>query len=190
MNAMKEEFTPKDEVSDMKMEINFKALSDLTIEQLERATWELINTRKTASFPKVAEIRDAAIGSVEDKAILAYDAFTKGKGATGIYRSVCFEDKMIHAVVEAMGGWTDVCQITEDEWKFRRREFLDLYKAMSRHCNRDIPDRLIGLAEHGCNQNPEWENHKRPAALITMTGTVVEDRKQIAEERVKVLEGK
>lgn len=191
MKALREEFTPNDEVSDLKMEINFKALMDLPIEAIEKATWQIINTRKTASFPKVAEIREAALGSLDDKAMLAYDAFTKGKAQTGAYDSVCFVDKIIHAVVMAMGGWSGengVCMITEDEWKFKRREFIDLYKAISRNPEREIPEKLIGLGEHGCSQNEAWAKYMPPLKLISQYGEIVEVRKQLPTADRKQIE--
>jgi hypothetical protein len=181
MKALEEEFTPGQPLSDLKMDINFKALEDLDIADIEKATWHLINTRKTASFPKVAEIREAITGNPDEKALLAYDAFTKGKERTGIYQSVSFEDKAIHAVVEAMGGWITACEITEDEWKYRRREFLDLYKALSR-ANREAPAKLIGLGERGCATNPEWEKHIRPVTLIGCDGMVVGQQKMIEDK--------
>jgi hypothetical protein len=153
MEILRSEFTPNDELSEMQMEVKFKALEDLTIEQVESATWQIIKTRKTATFPKVGEIRSTVTGDADEIAVLAYDAFRKGKGQTGIYNSVVFDDRIIHATVDAMGGWQQVCLITEDDWQFRRREFLDTYKAFLQHQPREIPEKLIGLIEQ--------DNHNR-----------------------------
>jgi len=179
MKALREEFTPKDDISPMKMEIYFKALDDLSIEDVEKATWHLIRTRTVASFPKVAEIREAVTGNIDDRATLAYDAFARGKSQTGAYDSVSFEDRIIHAVIRAMGGWKDVCLITEDEWKFRRKEFIDTYKALSRNPGSELPAKIIGLSEAGCAENAEWHKHCPPLKIISRFGDIVEVRKQL-----------
>lgn len=189
MKALQEAFSQ--DISELKMEIYFKALLDMAIEDIEKSTWQIINTRTTATFPKVAEIRGALNGSIEDKAVLAYDAFTKGKAKTGAYDSVCFEDRLIHAVVEAMGGWSGiagVCMITEDEWKFKRREFLDLYRAISRQSVRVIPKKLIGLIEFCCRQSEDWEKYIPPLKIISQLGEIKEVRKQISTLEIKQLE--
>lgn len=200
MEALRGEFTPKEQLTKTQLDIKFKSMQDMSIEDIEKATWNLINTRTTASFPKVAEIREAATGSLEDKAVLAYDAFTKGKAATGAYDSVQFADRLIHAVVMAMGGWAGdngVCMITEDEWKFKRREFLDVYKAISRNPRRDIPEKLIGLGEHNCLQNEEWAKYMPPVKLIGIDGEIKGirkqlpgvERKQIENETLRLVKG-
>ena len=138
-----------------------------------------------------AEIRESGCGSLDDKALIAYDAFTKGKSATGAYDSIAFEDKTIHAVIMAMGGWCGnegVCMITEEEWKFKRREFLDLYKAISRNSGREIPEKLIGLGEHSCNQNELWAKHMPPLKMISQFGEIVEVRKQLPGSDKKQIE--
>ena len=188
MEAMRGEFTPNEQLSETQLDIKFKSLRDISIEDIEKATWTIINTRKTASFPKVAEIREAATGSLDDKALIAYDAFTKGKAATGAYDSICFEDKIIHAVIMAMGGWQEVCMVTEEEWKFKRREFLDLYKAITRNPGREIPNKLIGLGEHSCSQNEEWAKHMPPLKMISQFGEIVEVRPQLPGSDRKQIE--
>ena len=185
MGALGEAFSQ--EPSPLKTEIYFKALSDLPIDVIEKSVWQVIRSRTTASFPKVAELREAMGGKEEDKAILAYDAFTKGKAQTGAYESVVFEDKLIHAVIQSMGGWYEVCMITEDEWKFKRREFIDLYRAISRSPGREIPERLIGLGEAGCSQNPDWMRHTPLPRMINHHGEVLE-YKQIAHDKQGVIE--
>jgi hypothetical protein len=197
VEAMRGEFTPNEQLSKLQLDVKFKALMDIPIEDIERATWTIISTRKTASFPKVAEIREAATGSLEDKSVIAYDAFTKGKAATGAYDSVSFHDKTIHAVIMAMGGWQEICIITEEEWKFKRREFIDLYKAITRNPGRDIPEKLIGLGEHGCSQNDEWTKYMPDLKLISQFGEIIEvrkqlpgsDRKQIENPALKLVKG-
>lgn len=189
MAALSEAFSQ--EVSETKSDIYFKALSDLSIEIIEKAIWILIQTRTTATFPKVAEIRQAVMPNLEDQAIIAYDVFTKGKARTGPYDSVCFEDKTIHAVIIGMGGWEMVCMITEDEWRYRRKEFIDLYRAFSRNPANNPPEKLIGIHEHTNSQNPDWHKYIPPLVVISTHGEITERKSQLIHEEKEVpqLEG-
>lgn len=180
------------EPSKLLMKAYYMALKDLNDTDYEQAIGNVLQDRKFNKMPMPGEIREYATGSIDDKATLAYDAFTKGKAKTGAYDSVCFDDKIIHAVVEAMGGWSGlngVCMITEDEWRFKRKEFIDLYKAISRQSGREIPEKLIGISEYGCRQNEEWEKYVPAIKMISQYGEIKEIREQIEMEEVKQLEG-
>jgi len=164
------------------MKAYYMSLKDLNNEAFERAIMIVLQDRKYNKMPMPAEIRQAVLPDLDERAILAYDAFTKGKAQTGKNDSVCFEDKIIHAVIMAMGGWASdygVFMITEDEWKFKRREFIDLYKAIAHQSGREMPDKLIGLGEHGCSQNEEWARHMPPLKMISYTGEIKEVRNQL-----------
>ena len=118
------------DVSDLKREVYFDNLEDLDIHDIERAVRSIIQTRGTASFPKVAEIRIAITGDPEDRAQIALskleDALNSHRGSG----SVKFHDKVIHMAITRMCGWIELSDIIDrGEWKFRRSEFLKIYKA-------------------------------------------------------------
>lgn len=138
-----------------KAEIYFRALSDLDIAEIEKAVWNIVGHRTTASFPKPGEIREAAIGNLDDKAILAISkielAWRKGVGA---YHNVCFDDPLIHVLIDRAGGWEKLCAIPEHDWKFFKKDLERQYKAMSgiHHAHMgDIPPVLMGA--HGGHEN-------------------------------------
>jgi len=163
MAALGEAFSQ--EITPLKIEIYFKALQDLPIDDIERATWEIINTRATASFPKVAEIRQAISGNLEDKAMLALEKVEKAMREVGAYRTVVFDDPVIHMVIESFdGGWPGLCAIPEREWKFARKDFLKLYQAMSKEKNRRPVPKLVGIHEH-INQLNGCEYKGRPVVV-------------------------
>jgi hypothetical protein len=167
------------EITKLLLKSYYMALKGMSDTEFEDAIGKTLQTRKYNTLPMPAEIREAVTGNIEDLATLAYDAFTQGKSQTGAYDSVCFEDKVIHAVIRAMGGWQEVCMITEDEWKFRRKEFIDLYKALSRNPGAELPDKVIGLGEAGCADNNEWHKHCPPLKIISRFGEIKEVRKQL-----------
>ena len=101
---------------------------------------------KTLKFmPKPAEILSILDGPSESKSYEAWNCLIAAMGHVGAYRSVEFEDKTIHAVVEAWGGWMEVCRITTEELRYKAKEFKELYNTYQ-HKPIDIP-KLIGRVE-------------------------------------------
>ena len=138
-----------------KAEIYFRALSDLDIADIEKASWYIVGHRTTASFPKPGEIREAISGCAEDIAICAISkiesAWRKGIGA---YHNVCFDDPLIHVLIDRAGGWGKLCSVPEQDWKFMRKDLEKQYKAISGlHLSHmpDIPPVLFGT--HGGHEN-------------------------------------
>jgi hypothetical protein len=136
--------------SENKIEIYFRALSDLAIEQIREAVSNLLNRRTiTSTFPVPAEIREAIGIRVEDAALIALDKLEKAIERYGLYRTVKFDDKIIHMVIRAMGGWVKVCRNDSEEgedWTWRRKEFLKLYQVFARNPRAEYPEMLVGLA--------------------------------------------
>ena len=96
-------------------------------------------------FPKPAEILEFLQGSESDKATEAWLQVTEAVKSIGNYQSVKFIDPVIHSCIEAMGGWEELGKITNDEWKWKRKEFETLYPIMSRR--REHPKMLLGACD-------------------------------------------
>ena len=47
-----------------------------------------------------------------------------------------------------MGGWQAICQVSSDEWRFQKQEFLKLYRAYHRNGKYPEVDYLVGKSEH------------------------------------------
>jgi hypothetical protein len=143
----------------MLIEAYYMVLKDLTDDEFQRNISGILSSKLFSKLPLPAEILNVTQTDLDDQAILAYDKFTKGKAQTGPYQTVIFDDITIHAVVDAMGSWESVCFITEDEWKFKRREFLDLYKAFKKNPRTDTPQKLIGLIEGHNLRAEDWRKY-------------------------------
>jgi hypothetical protein len=160
MGIMGEAFqkTPSDSLA----EIYFKLLQDLSIESFEQACLTLINTRKiTGTFPLVAEIREAVAGagqSLETRAALAWDVALKAMHDHGSYQSPSFADPIISRIIIAWGGWIEFGNWQAEETKWKRKEFIELYRAYSAQPGQPAPpDHLIGIAEgHNRDHFPEF----------------------------------
>jgi hypothetical protein len=138
--------------TDPMIDVYWRILQDMSIDEFEAATLKLINTRTiTGTFPLVAEIR-AAISTdipLESKAAIAWDKFIYAVRNHAPYDSVAFDDPIISHIITNWGGWPDMGDWPEDETHFRRREFQKLYEAYVKTGN--MPPFIghhIGLVEH------------------------------------------
>lgn len=99
-------------------------------------------------FPKPADIIRIISGSSLDAAYIAWTSVNKAVRTIGTYRSVIFEDKLIHVVLQAMGGWIFLGERTEQEWPFIEKEFLERYRGIrSRSAIPEHESILIGHVE-------------------------------------------
>jgi len=97
-------------------------------------------------FPKISEIIEMIEGNSTDEAELAWLYLLDKIEYIGHYQSVSFPDyPAIGAVVEAMGGWLEICDMKIDEEKWVKKEFIKLYPIMKKRG--DYPDKLIGQFE-------------------------------------------
>lgn len=136
------------EASPTKVEVYFKALEDMPIAEISNAVWHVIKTRTTASFPKVAEIREAAHGNLEELAQLAWDKFIGAVRGVGGYASAIFDDPVIHAIIEREGGWIRVTEKNFDEMAWFSKDFVRIYKAYAPNVqNMALPEKLVGIYE-------------------------------------------
>lgn len=137
------------EANPMKIKVYAQGLNDIPVDDIERACQHIIRTRTTATFPKVAEIREAIHGKASDKAVLAVQVIEKAT-EKGPYSSIVFDDPYIHATIHALGGWEHVCEISAipDEWKFFKKDIERVYGAMlTKSIPSDTPLRLAGYCE-------------------------------------------
>jgi hypothetical protein len=100
--------------------------------------------------PKPADIMRQISGDSGSRSQVAWQRVTDAVKRHGPYASVVFDDPTIHAAVEAVGGWTELGRINEQEWVFVGNRFMQFYKG---NCQRrtPYPTHLKGIAEL---QNP------------------------------------
>lgn len=96
-------------------------------------------------FPKPGEILEVLQGSQTYRATLAWLEVIEALSSIGCYQSVEFQDRAIHSTIEAMGGWVELSKITNDEIKWKQKEFENLYAVVSG--GNDYPEYLPGRFE-------------------------------------------
>ncbi len=103
----------------------------MTIKQFESAASKAMRTLKW--FPKPAELFELCGDNKEDQSLKAWAVLNRAIDVVGAYKSPKFNDGVLVATLEALGGWQFVCgmNITEFESFFRNR-FLETYQSYAR----------------------------------------------------------
>lgn len=103
-------------------------------------------------IPKPADVIKFIGGTTQDGALLAWAKVDRALRSVGTYRSVAFDDPIIHAVIMDMGGWVGLGSKDEREWPFVAKEFENRYRG---YRQRDLPSFsrwLVGIAESSNSQ--------------------------------------
>lgn len=135
------------------LKIWFEALSDYSIEEVAEGVTAYIKNPDTGSYkPKPADIIRMIDGTSADKAMVAWTMVENAVRRIGTYRTVVFEDPIIHRVIEDMGGWCSLGEKQESELPFVQKEFLTRYRAVvQRRSLTSYPGKLLGIIEAGNN---------------------------------------
>ena len=136
------------ELSPLKMKFYSQALEKYSDDQIERAITVAASTLQF--FPKPIELIELIEGKSQDKALLAWEQLLEAVKNHGSYASVVFGDGKIARAVELMGGWFQVCAMTEEETKWKMNDFTKIYQGLTGDSS---PRKLIGRYEQ--------DNHAR-----------------------------
>lgn len=101
----------------------------------------------TKFFPKPSEFLEILEGNNQDQAMLAWLKVTRAIRRIGTYQSVRFDDPVIHATIQAMGGWVSLGDVLEKDLPWKQREFERIYAAIAGRPNGDHPEYLPGRCE-------------------------------------------
>jgi hypothetical protein len=134
--------------------VYYQYLKDLPIPLVTRAVDAIITGRKFASFPTIAEIREAAFGlGAKDMERKALDAWGRANTMLITGWDECKDDVLNEAVRLAFGGWRGFGD-SENGNVFDQKRFVECYKISAEVIV--TPDRLLEelkktrayLAEH------------------------------------------
>lgn len=145
----------KREPDKMLLSAYYAILKSMDDSQFQGAVSFVLRDRKYTSLPLPADIIEAATGKLDDEALIALAKLERAMATWGAYRSIAFDDPVIHAFVAANGGWPFLCRMELDQWKFKRIDFLKSYKAFAPNLNRlTVPLTLIGADEQASPSLP------------------------------------
>ena len=147
-------------VSDVRLELFFRALSDLPFDSVKAAA--SAHLRVSRFFPKPVELREAIEGPVEDRAEIAWAAVQSLVRRHGYYANpadIAWPDETTHhAAMKLYGGWKALCEYlpaSGPEMLGTAKLFKSHYAAVSRQAEREaLPPsreearlRLVNLAD-------------------------------------------
>ncbi|MDE2104339.1 MAG: hypothetical protein KGL39_44285 [Patescibacteria group bacterium] len=114
-------------------------------------------------LPKPADVVKMIGGSTMDAALVAWSKLERAVKGVGAWRSVAFDDPLLHAVVNEMGGWIALCEVSLRDWPFKQNEFVARYRGYrSRNEAPAYPGHLPGRAE-----GPNAEiGYQEPVVLV------------------------
>lgn len=153
------------EVSDGLIGIYWSGLQHFDLPAVREAMNRHMQNADSGQFmPKIADISKMLSGTTQDRALQAWSKVDRAVRAVGNYRSVVFDDPLVHRVIQEMGGWVKLGTKTEDEWPFVAKEFENRYRGYSaRSETPEYPPVLIGISEA---QNSQKGFEVEPPTLI------------------------
>ena len=167
------------------LKIWWAALEQFDLQDVQRAFGKHVATNQF--FPKPANIIGIIQGDGETMALQAWDKVFRAVGSVGGYQSVVFDDPAIHASIEELGGWHEVCACPDmKSFEFLGNRFRTLYKSYSNRAGEyNFPPMLRGShdshnGQYGIESKPRIIGDKSKA-LAVMTGG--ENRKLIDRDK-------
>lgn len=142
----------------------WQACAGFDIEQVRKAiTAHAMDPERGQFAPKPADIVRQLQGTQTDRALVAWGKFHEAMQRVGAYTSVVFDDPVIHAVAEDLGGWVAACRAEVDELPHLQRRFCDSYRAYARREDVPFPAKLLG--SHDQDNAARGYRHSSPAYI-------------------------
>ncbi len=135
-------------LSSQLLDIYWAALNGYSLQDVKTALERHIMSPDSGQFmPKPADVVRCLRGDSETQALRAWSLVNRAICEIGAYKSVVFDDSIIHIVIEEMGGWVQLCQLHENELPFRAREFEKRYASYVLQPPLHHPKKLYGLTD-------------------------------------------
>jgi len=128
------------------MSVWWQACEPFDFEQVSKAlSAHAVDPERGQFAPKPADVVKALAGTKTDRARLAWSKALDAMGRVGAWKSVAFDDPIIHAVIEDLGGWVKLCRTELDSYTEHR--FCESYRAYVNRPDLVYPSKLIGEFE-------------------------------------------
>jgi len=139
----------RQDVTDFQLDVWWQSLKAFEYAEVERAFSIHIQNPDRGQFPpRPADITRLLRGGAGDRALQAWSRVEKAIRHVGPYRSVIFDDPIIHRVIDEMGGWIRLCEVnTDKDLEFRGQEFRTRFQGYAVRRPQDWPPQLPGYAE-------------------------------------------
>lgn len=143
----------------------FSDLIQFSIEEVkEGARLHRRDSKHGSFFPKPPDIiRHINTGEIsqEDKAMLAWSQVIREIRRTGSYGTLKLDDKQALAAVKALGSWQQLCNSTETEMTWKKKEFMNIYETYEKTPLDMLPNSMPGRFDLIDHKNEQSESFKR-----------------------------
>ncbi len=154
------------------IELVFRALEQLDLDEIRRALTLHIQSPDTGQFPpKPGDVIKFARGDSQSRTLQAWAKVERAIRSVGHYRDVAFDDPLVHAAIERIGGWPKVAMVdSEKDMVWLRQRFEAQYRAYAVHRPEDWPAFLPGVATQQNTQIGQHTRGRLPGKDIAIIG--------------------
>ena len=120
----------RQDASRFTLDLWWQACQPYTLAQLGQALTAHATDPDHGQFaPKVADLVRQLSGTHTERAALAWGKALEAMQAVGAYQDVVFDDPAIHAAVEDLGGWPNLCRTPMAELGHVQHRFCQAHRA-------------------------------------------------------------
>lgn len=174
----------------------FEALRRYSLQEVtEAVNRHVVDPDSGQYLPKPADIVRNIDGNTQTQSELAWTKVDRGIRTVGSHESVCFDDPIIHAVIEDMGGWITLCSVDGKEYPFKHNEFIKRYRGYSVRPPSQVLSRLVGSTEAGNRKDGYLENIPNPVLIgdrelaLSVLESGRSEKRQLVHRMSGLLEG-
>ena len=153
------------EITKPLMRIYFSSLANYSLHDVEQGiNAHTMDAKHGSFFPKPADIvRNLQTSEIsqEDKAMLAWSQVIREIRRTGSYGTLKLDDKQALAAVKALGSWQQLCNSTETEMTWKKKEFMNIYETYEKTPLDMLPNSMPGRFDLIDHKNEQSESFKR-----------------------------
>jgi hypothetical protein len=172
------------EVTNPLLTVYFNALAGFSIDEVRHGlSKHALDPQQGSFFPKPADIArhiasvDAPAANVNDRAEMGWADMLQKMSSIGPYKNITSDDPQVLATVKSLGGWPRLCEVTDTELPWKKKEFIGNYKSLENTPLENIPKHMIGLCEESTNKK---KGQKSLARL--MAGFKPEDQNKLEDQ--------
>jgi len=126
--------------------------------------------------PKVADIVRILEGTATERATIAWGKTLDAMERVGSYTDVVFDDAVIHAVVQDLGGWVKICRSSMAELSYLQHRFTESYRAYANRARSGAMDEYPRVLCGDRSPDETYERRGLPAPKPAVIGDVVQAR--------------
>jgi hypothetical protein len=128
------------------LDVWWQACQPFSMEQVRKAfTAHTMDPERGAFPPKPADMVRVLQGTRADRSLVAWGKVLDAMQRVGAYESVAFDEGLIHAAVEDIGGWVAICRGELKDLPHVERRFCDSYRAYATRGDIPFPSVLPGV---------------------------------------------